>query len=70
MARSSLTADLAGAAGTALRWLATVLPGLAGLALMAYGAWLAWPPAGWMTAGGLLLVDRAWEQIRTDRSEP
>lgn len=69
MARSSLAADLAGAAGTALRWLATALPGLAGLLLASYGAWLAWPPAGWMTAGGLLLADRAWEQVRADRSK-
>lgn len=69
MARSSLAADLAGSAGTALRWLVTVLPGLVGLVLVSYGAWLAWPPAGWMAAGLLLLADRVWEQIRGDRGE-
>jgi hypothetical protein len=57
----------AGLAGAAVRLLLSVAPGLAGLLLVAYGAWLAWPPAGFIAAGVLLLVDRAWEQVRGDR---
>jgi hypothetical protein len=53
--------------GNAVRLLVQVLPGLIGVALVAFGAWLAWPPAGFITAGVLLLADRAWEQIRADR---
>ncbi|WP_208802953.1 hypothetical protein [Microbispora triticiradicis] len=53
--------------GTVLRALGRALPGLLGLVLVAFGAWLAWPPAGLMVAGVLLLADRAWEQIRADR---
>ncbi|MGW7195541.1 hypothetical protein [Streptomyces chryseus] len=40
-------------AGYALR----AAPGLAGLGLVSYGAWLAWPPAGYLAAGALLLAD-------------
>lgn len=29
---------------------------LAGIALLAYGAWLAWHPAGFLTAGALLVI--------------
>lgn len=54
-------------AGGALRTLWRVLPGVAGVGLLAYGAWLAWPPAGFMLAGFMLVVDRAWEQVRADR---
>jgi hypothetical protein len=32
------------------------LAGLVGVALMVYGAWLIYPPAGYITAGLLLLV--------------
>lgn len=69
--RSRLTAlgvHLAGPAGTVVRFLLTAGPGLAGIGLLAYGAWLAWPPAGWMIAGALLLVDRAYQRVRSDRS--
>jgi hypothetical protein len=40
--------------------------GLAGLALISYGAWLAYPPAGFVTAGVLLLADR----VLDERKEP
>lgn len=30
--------------------------GLAGVGLLSYGAWLAWPPAGFMVAGALILA--------------
>jgi hypothetical protein len=39
------------------------LQGLAGLGLVAYGCWLAYPPAGSMVAGLGLLVDR-WDEAR------
>lgn len=29
---------------------------LAGAASLSYGAWLAWPPAGFIVAGALLIV--------------
>ncbi len=32
------------------------LAGLAGAALLSYGAWLAWHPAGFMLGGALLLA--------------
>jgi hypothetical protein len=59
--------NLAAPLGNAVRLLVLALPGLLGVALVAYGAWLWWPPAGFVAAGLLLLVDRAWEQMRADR---
>lgn len=53
--------------GAGLRRLGQALPGLAGVGILAYGAWLAWEPAGFIVGGMLLLADRAWEQIRADR---
>ena len=32
---------------------------------LAYGAWLAWPPAGWLVAGALLII----AGIQTARAE-
>lgn len=57
-------ARLAGATGTVVGFLARVLPGLAGLALVSYGAWLAWPPAGFLTAGVLVLADQIADRPR------
>ncbi|MFD9943205.1 hypothetical protein ACFWYW_14570 [Nonomuraea sp. NPDC059023] len=54
-------------AGTAVRVVATAGPGLLGLGLAAYGAWLAWPPAGFITAGALLLADRAYARVKGGR---
>jgi hypothetical protein len=48
---------VAGAAGVLTAGLLRALPGLAGLGLVAYGAWLAWPPAGFLAAGALILAD-------------
>ena len=57
-----LTGALAAAAGHTLRVarrLAVNVPGVAGPLLMAYGAWLAWSPAGFVVAGAFLLwLDR------------
>lgn len=50
--------DRAAAAGAALRRLLVALPGLLGLVLVSFGAWMAWPPAGPIVAGVLLLADR------------
>ncbi|MFA6047003.1 MAG: hypothetical protein WC718_18625 [Phycisphaerales bacterium] len=33
-----------------------VLLELAGVSIMAYGAWLAWEPAGWIVGGALAVV--------------
>jgi ABC-type protease/lipase transport system fused ATPase/permease subunit len=30
--------------------------GIAGIAMLSFGAWLAWPPAGFMVAGTILLA--------------
>ncbi|MFF5004677.1 hypothetical protein ACFY3G_17825 [Streptomyces phaeochromogenes] len=63
----------AGAAGTAVRWLGWLVkaaPGVAGAGLASYGAWLAWSPAGFMTAGGLVLADVVASRItRRTRDE-
>lgn len=47
----------------ALRWAAGSVPsalrdlaGLAGVGLIAYGAWLVYPPAGFITGGVLLIA--------------
>lgn len=56
---------MAGAAGKVLRvGLAVVLAvrGLAAVCLISYGAWLAWPPAGSIAAGVLLLADRVSDE--------
>lgn len=65
---------LAGFAGHLVRWLgilARAIPGLLGGALLAYGAHLVYPPAGYIVAGVLLLGDVLWtrraEQIRAER---
>jgi hypothetical protein len=50
--------DRAARAGALVRVVLAALPGLLGLVLLAVGAWLAWPPAGLMVAGALLLADR------------
>lgn len=52
---------VAGAAGAVLRALLLALPvlrALLGLALIGYGAWLWWPPAGFMAVGVLLVADQ------------
>jgi hypothetical protein len=69
-ALSRLAAKAAAPIGVLVRLAGQVLPGLVGLALIAYGAWLWWPPAGFMAAGVLLLADRAWEQARAGREAP
>ena len=61
MASSS---DRAAAAGVAVRVVLRALPGLLGLLLLSVGAWLAWPPAGPMVAGALLIADRVWTTAR------
>jgi hypothetical protein len=61
-ARRRLLPAAAAAAGHVLRLSVQVgaqLPGLAGAGAICYGAWLAWAPLGFATAGAfLLLVDR------------
>lgn len=53
---------VAAAAGHVLRGVrrvALAVPGVAGAGLVAFGAWLAWPPVGFVVAGVfLLLLDR------------
>lgn len=56
---------VAGGAGSAVRALALAVPGLAGAGAVAYGAWLAWPPAGWMTGGAIVLADVVWSRARS-----
>ena len=36
---------------------AAAVPGLAGFALVSYGAWLAYHPAGYVVAGALIFAD-------------
>lgn len=68
-----LGARVAGAAGVALRAaLVGVLAvrALAGVVLVAYGAWLAWPPGGFIVAGAALLADRLDDRRRPDEGAP
>jgi hypothetical protein len=44
------------------------LPSLLAVLLLSYGAWLAWPPAGFMLAGALLLADRVHDQYLHDKA--
>lgn len=62
-------ARLAVAAGTGHMLLAAwrAAPGLAGLGLLAYGAWLAWPPAGFITGGLAILADVVWSRVAWSR---
>lgn len=67
--RGRVAGAAAVSAGSVLRALfvaVVAVRGLAGLALISYGAWLAYPPAGFVTAGLLLLVDRMLDE----RKEP
>ncbi|WP_141579666.1 hypothetical protein [Actinomadura sp. WMMA1423] len=62
-----MIARAAGAVGTALRAvLAGVLAvrALAGVVLVAYGAYEAWHPAGFIVAGAALLADRLDDRRR------
>lgn len=61
--------DMAAALGAAVRVALAAVPGLAGLVLLAVGAWMAWPPAGPMVAGALLVADRVVSQ-RVGREVP
>lgn len=63
-------ARLAGVAGTVLGALWRALPGLSGLVLVSYGAWLAWPPAGFLAAGLLLLADQVADRVTARRRGP
>jgi P27 family predicted phage terminase small subunit len=47
-----------------MRAIAPDLLGLIGLALLAYGAWRAWPPAGFMVGGVGLIVLASWPASR------
>lgn len=51
------------ASGGLLGALWAALPGLLAVALLAVGAWMAWPPAGPMAAGAVLLADRMLERV-------
>lgn len=62
-----LAAALAKPAGTAVRFALDAGPGLLGLALLSYGAWMAWNPAGPMVAGALILADLAYARLSGGR---
>lgn len=64
---SAIAMRWAGPVGIAVRVIASAGPGVAGLAALAYGAWLAWPPAGWIAFGAVLLVDQAYERVKGGR---
>lgn len=59
--------DRAAVAGALVRTVLAALPGLLGLLLVSVGAWWAWPPAGPMVAGVLLLVDRVATRVLAGR---
>lgn len=52
----------AGGLGLVVRVVLQAGPGVLGLLSVAYGAWLAWPPAGFLLFGGLVLADVVWSR--------
>ncbi|MGV9242622.1 hypothetical protein [Streptomyces sp. NPDC003710] len=69
LGKEPLAVRLAGLLGAAVGALWRALPVLLGWALVSFGAWLAWPPAGFLTAGGLLLADQVADRL-TSRRRP
>lgn len=67
--REPLALRLAGPLGVAAGALWRALPVLLGWVLVSVGAWLAWPPAGFLTAGALLLADQVADK-RASRRRP
>lgn len=67
--RQAMLAGLAGAAGWTVGALGRALPGLAGLGLVSYGAWLAWQPAGFVMAGVLILADQVADRLSSGRGK-
>lgn len=61
---------LAGAAGAVVGVLWRALPSLVGLGLVAYGAWLAWRPAGFLVAGALVLADQVADRVAERKAQP
>jgi hypothetical protein len=61
--------SLASAVGLAAAAVGRAATGLLGLGLVAVGCWLAWPPAGFIVAGALLLADRVASQLVAGRGE-
>lgn len=59
----------AAAAGAAVGAVWRALPGLVGVGLLSAGAWLAWPPAGFMTAGSLVLADHIYDRLPKRRRD-
>lgn len=66
---STSTGDRAAAAGRLAAGALRALPGVVGLALVAFGFWLAWPPLGFIAAGALLLVDRVATLVSRSRAD-
>lgn len=60
-------ARLAGGAGVVVGALWRSLPALLGVGLVAYGAWLAWRPAGYLAAGLLILADQVADRLPARR---
>jgi hypothetical protein len=67
--KEPLTVRLAAPVGAVVGAVWRALPVLLGWALVSVGAWLAWPPAGFLTAGGLLLADQVADRL-ADRRRP
>lgn len=55
---SRLLRGAAGAAGAVAGAVVRFGPSVLGVGLVAYGAWLAWRPAGFLVAGLLILADQ------------
>lgn len=65
--KDPLAVRLAAPLGAAVGVVWRAFPVLLGWALVSVGAWLAWPPAGFLTAGGLLLADQVADRLATRR---
>lgn len=60
--RYRLWLALASLAGHLVRILLPAAPALIGLAALCVGAYMAWPPAGFMTGGLVVLADVVWSR--------
>lgn len=65
--KEPLAVRVAGAAGVLVAAAWRAFPALLGLLLVSYGAWLAWPPAGFLTAGALVLADQVAGRVAAGR---
>lgn len=66
--RVRVSPAVAGATGTALRFVLAAAPGLLAAAAITYGVGQVYEPAGWITGGALVLSDVVWTRTAPARA--